>query len=93
MPGIIENLGLPREQVDRDAWAVDREGRCYRGAAAINRVWSDLPHWHWLAGLYAFPALAWIGDRVYRWIAAHRALIAHFISSVPACKRPGSACR
>lgn len=40
--GLIDALGLTRGEVDRAAWAVERGGRKFEGAAAINRVWREL---------------------------------------------------
>src|SRR5258706_10329156 len=41
-PGLIERLGLTRDEVSRAAWAVEPGGRKYEGAAAINRALSEL---------------------------------------------------
>jgi predicted DCC family thiol-disulfide oxidoreductase YuxK len=37
-PGLIERLGLTREDVERYVWVIEPSGRRLRGAAAIARV-------------------------------------------------------
>ncbi|TMC05288.1 MAG: DUF393 domain-containing protein [Chloroflexi bacterium] len=41
-PGLIERVGLSREDVDRAAWAIEPSGRRFQGAAAIGRVLREL---------------------------------------------------
>ena len=41
-PGLIERLGLTRDDVDRYAWAIEPSGRRFRGAAAIGRALREL---------------------------------------------------
>ena len=70
---VIDQYGLTREEVDRDAWVIDAEGRKFAGAAAVNRVWRELGGiWTWLARLYRFVSIRWLEDGVYRWVAKHR---------------------
>ena len=41
-PGLIERLGLTRDDVDRYVWAVEPSGRRFRGAAASGRALREL---------------------------------------------------
>jgi len=72
--GLIESLGLTREEVGRAAWAVERGGRKFEGAAAINRVLRELGGgWSVLGSLYGVPPLRWVEDRYYSRVARRRA--------------------
>ena len=72
--GLIETLGLTREEVGRAAWAVERGGRKFEGAAAINRVLRELAGgWSVLGSLYGVPPLRWVEDRYYSRVARRRA--------------------
>ncbi len=90
-PGLLARTRLSREEVDREAWAIDRAGRRYAGAAAINRTLAELGPWRALARLYAVPGVRQAEDVVYRWFAANRARFARW-GAVPACARPGADC-
>ncbi|MBO9540760.1 DUF393 domain-containing protein [bacterium] len=75
-PGLLEELGLTREQAAREAWAIEPQGRRYAGAAAINRTFRALGGvWGCLALLYHVPPVRWGEDRLYRWVAEHRSAI------------------
>ena len=75
-PGLIESLGLTREEVDRAAWAVEPGGRRLEGAAAINRGLRELGGaWAVLGSLYRLPPLAWVEDRYYDRVAKRRSWI------------------
>ena len=72
--GLIESLGLTREEVGRAAWAVEASGRKFEGAAAINRVLRELGGgWAWLGSLYLVPPVRWVEDRYYARVARKRA--------------------
>lgn len=74
--GALEALGLSRAEAERAAWLMDLDGRCHEGAAAINRVFAELgPFWRAVASAYSLPLVRWGEDRLYRWIATHRARI------------------
>jgi predicted DCC family thiol-disulfide oxidoreductase YuxK len=86
-PGLIEQYGLTRAEVDREVWAIDRAGRKWGGAAAINRVLEELGgKWALLAKAYRLAPLRWLEDRVYRWVAAHRAWISRWWGAEPEWK-------
>jgi predicted DCC family thiol-disulfide oxidoreductase YuxK len=90
-PGLAERTGLSRAELDRAAWAIDRAGCYYAGAAAINRAWAKLGRWRWLARLYALPGARQVEDWFYRWFAAHRGRFARW-GATPGCERPGVDC-
>jgi predicted DCC family thiol-disulfide oxidoreductase YuxK len=72
--GLIERLRLTREEVGRAAWAVERGGARFEGAAAINRVLRELGGgWAVLAWFYRVPPIRWVEDRYYARVARRRA--------------------
>jgi predicted DCC family thiol-disulfide oxidoreductase YuxK len=72
--GLVERLGLTREQVARASWAVEPGGRKLEGAAGINRVLRELGGgWGWFAVLYQLPLVRWVEDRYYARVARRRA--------------------
>ena len=72
--GVIESLGLTKEEVGRAAWAGEAGGRRFEGAAAINRVLRELGGgWSVLGSVYAVPPARWVEDRYYRRVARRRA--------------------
>lgn len=91
-PDVVEQYGLTRAQTDREVWAIDASGRSFAGAAAVNRVLAELGGvWLSVARLYRLAPVRWIEDRVYRWVAEHRALF-RFWSTTPECEQPGVRC-
>lgn len=91
VPGLKERVGLTRAQVDRAAWAIDRAGRRFAGAAAINRTLEELGGWRFVARLYRLPGIRQIEDLAYAVFAANRGRFARW-GVVPACERPGAEC-
>ncbi|MEO8744562.1 MAG: DCC1-like thiol-disulfide oxidoreductase family protein [Candidatus Dormiibacterota bacterium] len=72
-PGLIESLGLTREEVGRASWAVEPGGRRFEGAAGISRVLRELGGgWALLGSAYLLPPLAWLEDRYYDRVARRR---------------------
>jgi predicted DCC family thiol-disulfide oxidoreductase YuxK len=72
-PGLIESLGLAREEVDRASWVVEPGGRRFEGAAGISRVLRELGGgWSWLGSLYLVGPVAWVEDRYYGRVARRR---------------------
>jgi predicted DCC family thiol-disulfide oxidoreductase YuxK len=91
-PGLLERARLTRAQVDASAWAIDRAGRRYEGAAAINRTLEELGSgWRRLARLYRLPLMRTAEDAGYRWFAANRGRFGRW-GSTPGCHRPGADC-
>jgi predicted DCC family thiol-disulfide oxidoreductase YuxK len=78
-PGVLERYGVSREEADRAAWTVDRDGNRLEGAAAINRVLSVVGGpWPALARLYRVPPVAALEEALYRWFAKHRSSFNRF---------------
>jgi predicted DCC family thiol-disulfide oxidoreductase YuxK len=72
--GVMERLGLTREEVERASWAVEPGGRKFEGAAGINRVLSEFGGgWPVLGWLYRVAPLGWLEDRYYARVARRRA--------------------
>jgi predicted DCC family thiol-disulfide oxidoreductase YuxK len=72
--GLVERVGLSREEVDRASWAVEPGGAKFEGAAGINRVWRELGGgWAALSWLYRVPPIRWVEDRYYGRVARKRA--------------------
>lgn len=90
-PGLLARTGLTRAQVNASAWVIDRQGRRYAGAAAINRTLRELGGWRALAIPAVVPPIAWAEEAFYSWFARHRGRFARW-GSTPACARPGVAC-
>jgi acetyl esterase len=71
-PGLIESLGLTREEADRASWVVDG-GRRFEGAAGISRVLRELGGgWRLLGSLYLVPPVGWLEDKYYNRVARRR---------------------
>jgi predicted DCC family thiol-disulfide oxidoreductase YuxK len=71
--GLVETVGLTREEVDRASWAVEPGGRRFEGAAGINRVLRELGGvWSALGWLYRLPLVRWFEDAYYRRVARKR---------------------
>jgi predicted DCC family thiol-disulfide oxidoreductase YuxK len=83
-PGLIDQCGLSRAQVDWELWAVAADGGRWRGAAAVNRTLQELGGvWALAAALYRLPPVRWIENRVYRWVAEHRPWLSRWIGAPP----------
>lgn len=71
--GLVDRLGLSREEVARASWAVEPDGRKFEGAAGINRVLRKLGGvWRLLSTLYSVPVVRWVEDAYYRRVARRR---------------------
>ena len=91
-PGLAAFLGLSRAEIDRTVWVIDRHGRRFATAGAVNRILAEVGGgWRVLAGLYRIPVAAWVEERCYHWFARHRGRFARW-GSVPACDRPAVDC-
>jgi predicted DCC family thiol-disulfide oxidoreductase YuxK len=72
--GLIERLGLSREEVARASWAVEPGGGRFEGAAAINRVLRELGGGlAMVAMFYRVAPIRWVEDRYYGRVARRRA--------------------
>lgn len=91
-PGVLARYGLSRDEVDRAAWAIDRNGRRLEGAAAVNRLLSEMGGlWPALAGAYHLGPAAAVEEVVYRWFARNRSRFSRF-GVRPECEEPGANC-
>jgi predicted DCC family thiol-disulfide oxidoreductase YuxK len=91
-PGLLERAGLTKEQVDRSVWAIDRHGRRYEGAAAVNRTLDELGGiWRPVGRLGALGPIHRVEAVAYRWFAANRGRFGRW-GTPPGCSRPGVAC-
>jgi acetyl esterase len=71
--GLVEQLGLTKDEVGRASWAVEPGGRRYEGASGINRVLRELGGvWGILGVAYLVPPVRWVEDRYYRRVARRR---------------------
>src|SRR5207244_7991750 len=92
-PGVLRAAGFTRDDADRAALAVDRDGRRYRGAAAVNRALRALdPPWRQIAALYVLPGVRQVEDLGYRLIARSRSRLSPLVHTVPACEESGARC-
>ncbi|HXM73340.1 MAG TPA: DCC1-like thiol-disulfide oxidoreductase family protein [Candidatus Dormibacteraeota bacterium] len=90
--GVLPRYGLTREEADRAAWTIERDGRRSQGAAAVNRVMREVGGpWSLLAAPYRLRPLAALEEAVYRWFARHRSGF-HRLGVRPECDEPGSDC-
>lgn len=90
--GVLEQYGITREEADRAAWAIDREGRRSGGAAATNRVLREMGGgWAWLARAYQLRPVAVMEEAAYRWFAGNRSRFARF-GVRPECDELGADC-
>jgi len=63
---------LSQADLDEAMYALDGDGRRYRGFFAFRRIVIATPLlWPLLVLLY-FPGSGWLGSRVYAWVAANR---------------------
>jgi predicted DCC family thiol-disulfide oxidoreductase YuxK len=92
-PGVLEQYGLTRVAADRDAWAITASGQRCAGAAAVRCVLAALGgRWTALATVLGLPPVAWVADRVYRWVATNRSALSRIWGAVPECAHPGVNC-
>lgn len=91
-PGVLSSYGLTIEEAGRGAWAIERGGRRWEGAAAINRVLRELGgNPHRLASAYRVGAVAAAEEAFYRWFAPRRSRFGRF-GVRPECEEPDSGC-
>jgi predicted DCC family thiol-disulfide oxidoreductase YuxK len=64
---------LSREEAAKAMFAVDGDGRVFRGARAMAEVFRRLPGWKRVVGaIAAYPPVVWPGALVYWWVARNR---------------------
>ena len=90
--GVLDRYRVTREEADRAALTIDRDGNRLEGAAAINRVLADLGGgWRMLAAPYRSRPLAAAEEAFYRWFAENRHRF-HRLGVTPECDRPEANC-
>lgn len=91
--GVLEHFGITRAEADREAWTIDRSGRRLGGAAAINRVLTEIGDgWGLVARLFGLRPIAALERAAYRWFAGHRSRF-HRLGVRPECDEPGADCQ
>jgi len=71
-PGVCASAGLTAEECAASVWAVALDGRCCRGAEAINVVLAVALDTRFPLGLYKLPLVRRLQDLIYYWVAANR---------------------
>jgi predicted DCC family thiol-disulfide oxidoreductase YuxK len=90
--GVLARYGMTREEADRAAWIIERDGRRSEGAAAANQVMRKIGGgWSTLASAYRLRPLAIAEEAVYRWFAGNRSRFYRF-GVRPECEEAGSDC-
>lgn len=90
--GALESYGLTRHEADRAAWTVDGDGHRLEGAAAVNRVLTELGGgWRVLAAPYRVAPIARLEEAAYRWFARGRSRF-HRFGIEPECDDPAANC-
>ena len=90
--GALELHGVSRQEADRAAWTIDRDGHRLQGAAAINRVLAEMGGGgRAVAALYQVRPVAAAEEAIYRWFAKRRARF-HRLGVTPECEEAGSDC-
>jgi len=91
-PGALERYGISRQEADRAAWSIDRDGHRLEGAAAMNRVLDELGGpWRALAAPSNLRPVAAFEQRVYQWFAPKRSIFRR-LGVTPECDEPGADC-
>jgi predicted DCC family thiol-disulfide oxidoreductase YuxK len=88
--GVLALYGITREEADRAAWTIDRDGRRLEGAAAASRVMREMGG-GWGVVARAYGPLGFVEEAVYRWFARNRSSF-HRFGIRPECDQPGSEC-
>jgi predicted DCC family thiol-disulfide oxidoreductase YuxK len=90
--GALDAHGLTREEAERAAWAVDRSGRRWEGAGAVNRILREIGGgWSILATPSGLAPVAGLEEAGYRWFARNRARFQR-LGVRPECDEAGADC-
>jgi predicted DCC family thiol-disulfide oxidoreductase YuxK len=90
--GVLARYGITRDEADRAAWIIEKDGRRAEGAAAVNRVMHDAGGgWALVARAYRLRPVEVVEEAVYRWFARNRSKF-HRLGVRPECDEAGSDC-
>ena len=90
--GVLARYRITREEADRAAWVIRPDGVRSEGAAAVNRMWSEVGGgWSVLARAGGLRPVAAVEEAVYRWFARNRPSFQRF-GVRPECDEPDSDC-
>jgi predicted DCC family thiol-disulfide oxidoreductase YuxK len=90
--GALDRYGITRDEAGRAAWAIDRDGRRWEGAATVNRTLREVGGgWSMLAAPSRLAPVAALEDGLYRWFARNRASF-HRFGVRPECDEAESDC-
>jgi predicted DCC family thiol-disulfide oxidoreductase YuxK len=90
--GALARYGVTRDEADRAAWIVGRNGRRLEAAAAVNLVIGEVGGgWAVVARVYELGPLAAVEEAAYRWFASNRYRF-HRFGVRPECDEAGSDC-
>lgn len=79
----IAAFGLTAQECTTAVQFVNAQRRVYSGSRAVMQMLRTAPQpWPVLGAIGDAPGVAWVADRVYRWIAANRDRLP---GSTPAC--------
>ena len=88
-PAVPQAYGLTVAQCEQTLWAISADGHGYQGAQAVSAALDALVPFPVFLPLYRLPALKFIEDKVYAWVADNRRF---FPGIRPYCERPGLPC-
>lgn len=72
-PGVSRRFPqLADVDLNEAMYAIDARGKIYKGFFAFRKIVASLPVAWPVVPLFYFPGSAFIGQRVYAWIARHR---------------------
>ncbi len=86
--GVLNEVGLTREQVRDAAWLIEGSKQ-WRGAGAINAALGIVTSSNFFVAVYQLPGIHQIQNIVYAWVAEHRHL---FRGVGPHCKDSDANC-
>ena len=91
-PGALERYGITRQEADRAAWSIDRDGRRLEGSSAMNRVLDAVGGpWRVLAAPSRLRPVASLEEGLYRWFATRRSSFRR-LGVTPECDEPSADC-
>jgi predicted DCC family thiol-disulfide oxidoreductase YuxK len=88
-PGVAERLGIPDDRLMEAMRWLDASGAVYTGAEAWAAAWSVALGTRLPLRFYRIPAIRFMQNAVYRWVANHRY---RFRGTTPYCESHPVAC-